>query len=64
MSIRKSGLALLGLIISMPVFAEGGIDSKINEAIEPFADAVAGFIFSSFPIAGVRRRSGNTSDLW
>ena len=53
MSIRKSALALLGLIISVPVFAEGGIDSKINEAIEPFADAVAGFIFLSFPIAGV-----------
>ena len=53
MSIRKSGLALLGLLISMPVFAEGGIDSKINDAIEPFAAAVSGFIFSSFPIAGV-----------
>jgi AGCS family alanine or glycine:cation symporter len=53
MSIRKLGLALLGLSISMPVFAEGGIDSRINEAIEPFADAVSGFIFSSFPIAGV-----------
>jgi len=53
MSIRKSGLALLGLLISMPVFAEDGIDSKINDAIEPFADAVSGFIFSSFPIAGV-----------
>ena len=53
MSVRKSGLTLLGLIISMPVFAEGGIDSKINEAIEPFANAVAGFIFLSFPIAGV-----------
>ena len=53
MSIRKSGLALLGLLISMPVFAEDGIDSKINDAIEPFANAVSGFIFSSFPIAGV-----------
>jgi len=53
MSIKKSGLALLGLLISMPVFAEDGIDAKINEAIEPFADAVAGFIFSGFPVAGV-----------
>jgi len=53
MSIRKSGLALLGLLISMPVFAEGGIDAKINEAIEPFADAVASFVFASFPLAGV-----------
>ncbi len=53
MSIIKSGLALLGLFISMPVFADSGIDSRINEAIEPFADAVAGFIFMSFPVAGV-----------
>lgn len=53
MSIRKSGLALLGVLISMPVFAGDGIDAKINEAIEPFANAVAGFIFSSFPVAGV-----------
>jgi AGCS family alanine or glycine:cation symporter len=53
MSIIKSGLALLGLFLSMPVFAQEGIDSQINEAIKPYADAVAGFIFSSFPIAGV-----------
>jgi AGCS family alanine or glycine:cation symporter len=53
MSIIKSGLTLLGLFMSMPVFAQEGIDSQINEAIKPFADAVAGFIFSSFPIAGV-----------
>ena len=53
MSIIKSGLTLLGLFISMPVFADSGIDSRINDAIEPFANAVAGFIFSSFPVAGV-----------
>ncbi len=53
MSIRKSGLTLLGLFISMPVFADSGIDSRIKEAIEPFANAVAGFIFLSFPVAGV-----------
>jgi len=53
MSIRKFSLTLLGLFISMPLFAQGGIDSRINEAIEPFANAVAGFIFSSFPVAGV-----------
>jgi AGCS family alanine or glycine:cation symporter len=53
MSIIKSGLTLLGLFMSLPVFAQEGIDSQINEAIKPFADAVAGFIFSSFPIAGV-----------
>ncbi|MCH8226989.1 MAG: alanine:cation symporter family protein [Proteobacteria bacterium] len=37
----------------MPVFADSGIDSRINDAIEPFANAVAGFIFLSFPVAGV-----------
>ena len=54
MSIIKSGLTLLGLFLSMPVFAQEGIDSQINEAIKPYADAVAGFIFSSFPIAACR----------
>lgn len=54
MSIKKSGLTLLGLFISMPVFAQGGVDSQINEAIEPYANAVAGFIFSAIPIAGVQ----------
>jgi AGCS family alanine or glycine:cation symporter len=53
MSIRKSILALLGLLISMPVFAEGGIDSKINDAVQPFANTVSGIIFASFPVAGV-----------
>ena len=33
--------------------AEAGIDQQINDAIKPAADAVAGFIFSAFPIAGV-----------
>ncbi len=31
-----------------------GIDERINIAIKPFADAVAGFVFSSFPVAGVQ----------
>ncbi len=53
MLIIKSGLALLLTFISMPLLAESGIDSHINDAIKPFADAVAGFIFLSFPVAGV-----------
>ena len=54
MRIIKSGFALLGMLLSMPVLAEGGIDTRIDEAVKPFADAVAGFIFSSFPLAGVQ----------
>jgi AGCS family alanine or glycine:cation symporter len=50
----KSAFALLGLFLCMPVFAEGGIDSKINETVEPFANAVSGIIFAAFPIAGVQ----------
>ncbi len=52
--IMKSGLVLLGLMVSMSVLAEEGIDTQINDAVKPFADAVAGFIFSSFPLAGVQ----------
>jgi AGCS family alanine or glycine:cation symporter len=52
--IIKSGLVLLGLMVSMSVLAEEGIDTQINDAVKPFADAVAGFIFSSFPLAGVQ----------
>ena len=42
------------LLASFPAFAEMGIDEKINLAIKPYADAVAGFVFSSFPVAGVQ----------
>ncbi|MFC1796903.1 alanine/glycine:cation symporter family protein, partial [Pseudomonadota bacterium] len=52
--IIKSGLVLLGLMASVSALAEEGIDTQINEAVKPFADAVAGFIFSSFPLAGVQ----------
>jgi len=43
-------------LLALPVtaLAQGGIDQEINEAIKPYADAVAGFIFSSFPVAGVQ----------
>ncbi len=52
--IMKSGLVLLGLMVSVSALAEEGIDTRINDAVRPFADAVAGFIFSSFPLAGVQ----------
>ncbi len=41
------------LLTSFPVFAEIGIDERINLAVKPYADAVTGFVFSSFPVAGV-----------
>jgi AGCS family alanine or glycine:cation symporter len=34
--------------------AEDGIDSKINEAVKPFADTVSSFVFVSFPLAGIQ----------
>lgn len=43
------------LLCAAPAFAQQqGIDERIDEAIKPYADGVAGFIFSSFPIAGVQ----------
>jgi len=40
--------------ISLPAQAQEGIDQRINEAIRPFADGVAGFIFSSFSVGEVQ----------
>ena len=51
---RKSALAMILLIASLPVLANDGIDTRINEAVKPFADTVAGVIFTSFPVAGVQ----------
>jgi AGCS family alanine or glycine:cation symporter len=43
------------MLASFSAFAqEPGIDEKINLAVKPFADAVAGAVFSSFPVAGVQ----------
>jgi len=44
-------IALLGL--SLSAHAADGLDERIDQAARPFADAVAGFIFSSFPVNGV-----------
>jgi len=51
---RVAATTLAGLLASFSAFAETGIDEKINLAIKPYADAVAGFVFSSFPVAGVQ----------
>jgi AGCS family alanine or glycine:cation symporter len=52
-----NGLAaalLAGLsCLPLPLLAAESIDQRIEQALRPAADAVAGFIFSSFPVAGV-----------
>ena len=52
--LRVGITTLVSLFASFPAFAEMGIDERINLAVKPFADAVAGFIFSSFPVGGVQ----------
>ncbi len=51
---RVGVTTLAGLLTSFSAFAETGIDERINIAIKPYADAVSGFVFSSFPVAGVQ----------
>lgn len=51
--IRVVITTLAGFFASFSVFADTGIDEKINLAVKPYADAVAGFVFSSFPLGGV-----------
>ena len=52
--VRVGITTLVGLLASFSVFAEAGIDEKIDLAVRPFADAVAGAVFFSFPVAGVQ----------
>ena len=47
-------LAVILLTLSLPLFADDGVDARINEAVKPFADTVSGLIFVSFPVAGVQ----------
>ena len=55
MSILRVGVTtFVSLFASFSVFADVGIDERINIAIKPYADAVAGFVFYSFPVAGVQ----------
>ncbi len=44
---------LAGSLSSAPAWADVGIDQQINDAVAPVSNAVAGFIFSSFPVGGV-----------
>jgi AGCS family alanine or glycine:cation symporter len=50
----RAAPAIAFLALSLPVAAEEGIDQRIDQAVRPFADAVAGFIFSSFSVSGVQ----------
>jgi AGCS family alanine or glycine:cation symporter len=51
----KSLIGLLGLyLIPVVAMAQEGVDERINQAVKPYADAVSGFIFSSFPVNGVQ----------
>ena len=52
-NIMRGAFALSWLATVNPAWAQNGIDEQINSAIKPAADAVAGFIFSSFPVGGV-----------
>jgi len=55
MSGIKRIVSLLGLyLLPLTALAQDGIDNRIDEAVKPYADAVAGFIFSSFPVNGVQ----------
>ncbi|HKJ17672.1 MAG TPA: alanine/glycine:cation symporter family protein [Xanthomonadales bacterium] len=42
------------LFTALPALAQEGVDERIDQVVRPYADGVAGFIFSSFPVAGVQ----------
>ncbi len=52
--LRVGATTLISMLTCVSAFAEAGIDEKINLAVKPYADAVAGFVFYSFPVAGVQ----------
>jgi AGCS family alanine or glycine:cation symporter len=41
------------LVAPISAWAEEGLDERIDQVVRPFADAVSGVIFSTFPVAGV-----------
>mgnify|MGYP001813035413 FL=1 len=45
--------ALLLFSVPYPLWASENIESRINDAVQPWADAVYGFVFSTFPVAGL-----------
>ncbi len=54
MSRIKKIVGLISLyLLPLAALAQDGVDSRIDQAVKPYADAVSGFIFSSFPVNGV-----------
>ncbi len=53
MSPGKIAAAIALLFTALPAWAEEGLDSKIDAVVEPVASAVAGLVFTSFPLAGI-----------
>ena len=49
-----AALVVAGMLAPLSAFAQQGVDQQINDAVKPYADAVSGFIFSSFSVAGVQ----------
>jgi AGCS family alanine or glycine:cation symporter len=49
-----AALVVAGILAPLRAFAQQGVDQQINDAVKPYADAVSGFIFSSFSVAGVQ----------
>ena len=49
-----AALVVAGILAPLNAFAQQGVDQQINDAVKPYADAVSGFIFSSFSVAGVQ----------
>ncbi|NNE06678.1 MAG: alanine:cation symporter family protein [Xanthomonadales bacterium] len=45
--------ALITCLTALPAWAQNGIDQRINDAIRPASDWVAGIVFSTFPLFGV-----------
>lgn len=50
---RRCALALAMLFAPLSLSAAESLDTRIDEAVKPLADAVSGFIFAAFPVAGV-----------
>ncbi|MEJ2383381.1 MAG: alanine/glycine:cation symporter family protein [Xanthomonadales bacterium] len=46
-------LAAAPWVAALPAHAADSLDARIDEAVRPFADAVYGFVFAGFPVAGV-----------
>ena len=53
-TLGRLALALVCLAACAPALAQESLDQRIDQAVKPLADSVAGFIFYSFPIGQVQ----------